>query len=79
MLTQTLRRHIYCVFTQNDKTLFAHRQAHAHKYTCTAAWQSHLLVVVEKFLSTKCCAVMTQVCEFSNLACVPDYCIMASA
>lgn len=40
---------------------------------------SHLLVLVEKFLSTKCCAVMTQVCEFSNLLCVPDYCIMASA
>lgn len=56
-----------------------HTQASTHKYTCTAAQHSHLLAVVEKFLSTKCCAVMTQVCEFSSLVCVPDYCIMASA
>lgn len=73
------------ILIQNYKTRRTHthtqasKHAHTHKYTCTAAQRSHLLAVVEKFLSTKCCAVMTQVCEFSSLVCVPDYCIMASA
>lgn len=74
MLADTIKIYTYSVRMTKQDT---ERHAHTHKYT--AAWRPHLLGLVEKFLSTKCCAVMTQVCEFSNLLCVPDYCIMASA